>query len=502
MLSPSDIVVRPTNLTDRLAAQGSGGTPGTPEPTPTTMAERFAPEAQRLAADEMAGPVADQQVVPGLIAERARARVSAAGQGLLIAAILISLIPTAAILALLWQGVITIPGQSEAQKFTDRAPLGGTQQAALVPAPPLPAAPKPEIVATPEPEPVVAPKSEVALTAPGRIAAKSGEDIPFAIAIDSADVLPARSVIAIRALPEGATFSQGRPYGTTEWNLTPDEIGDLKLRLPETASGGAEISVALMAADGTILANATTRLDIAPDPKSALILRSDESGRVTDLIAHGQKMIDVGYFAGARAYFRRAAEAGSGDAALLLGATFDPEFIARIGAHGIKADPEEAQVWYERARKLGVEDFETKLKALKENVTGQPLPVQATEAAPAQAPVAPAKPPAAAEPKPTALANPATGAQAALMEKEEDPPPGTVETSLPAGSDEWVEITNYANVRAAPSSTADTLRVAEKGAKLRVTGRAGNWVQVTDPATAEVGWVYARFIETAQGPAR
>ena len=33
MLTPSDIVVRPTNLTDRLAAQGSGGMPANPEPT-------------------------------------------------------------------------------------------------------------------------------------------------------------------------------------------------------------------------------------------------------------------------------------------------------------------------------------------------------------------------------------------------------------------------------------------------------------------------------------
>jgi uncharacterized protein YgiM (DUF1202 family) len=44
--------------------------------------------------------------------------------------------------------------------------------------------------------------------------------------------------------------------------------------------------------------------------------------------------------------------------------------------------------------------------------------------------------------------------------------------------------------------------VAEKGTKLRVTGRKGNWVQVTDPATSEVGWVYSRFIETAEAPAR
>jgi uncharacterized protein YgiM (DUF1202 family) len=73
---------------------------------------------------------------------------------------------------------------------------------------------------------------------------------------------------------------------------------------------------------------------------------------------------------------------------------------------------------------------------------------------------------------------------------------------LPAGKNEWVALLSYANVRAAPSSNADTLRVAEKGAKLRVTGRQGNWVQVTDPATSEVGWVYARYIETAEAPAR
>jgi hypothetical protein len=58
----------------------------------------------------------------------------------------------------------------------------------------------------------------------------------------------------------------------------------------------------------------------------------------------------------------------------------------------------------------------------------------------------------------------------------------------------------YANVRALlhPQRHA---AVAEKG-EARVTGRQGNWVQVTDPATAEVGWVYSRYIETAQAPAQ
>ena len=170
MLSPSDIVVRPTNLTERLAAQ-----PATHEPTPTTMAERFAPEGQKLLGEDPAELPAEP-VIPGYIAERASARVSSAGQGLLIAAILISLIPTAAVLALLWQGVITIPGHSDAQKFTDRPTFSTSDLAALAPAPavqPAPA-PAPEVVVAPEPEAAVPEKIEVALTAPSQIAAKSG----------------------------------------------------------------------------------------------------------------------------------------------------------------------------------------------------------------------------------------------------------------------------------------------------------------------------------------
>ena len=80
------------------------------------------------------------------------------------------------------------------------------------------------------------------------------------------------------------------------------------------------------------------------------------------------------------------------------------------------------------------------------------------------------------------------------------PTPAESSPTLPAGKNEWVALVGYANVRSAPSSNADTLRVAEKGLKLRVTGRKGNWVQVADPATAEVGWVYSRYVETAQAP--
>ena len=207
-------------------------------------------------------------------------------------------------------------------------------------------------------------------------------------------------------------------------------------------------------------------------------------------------MIDVGYFAGARAYFMRAAEAGSGEAALLLGATFDAEFIDKIGAQGIKADPEEAKGWYERAKKLGVTDVETKLKALKEDMTSPApvVPVQATEA-PAE-PLAPA--PAPVETQPAAARETGGASRGGTGSASRNRRDIASRRQRRVGRDHQLCQCS----RPAPSSTADTLRVAEKGSKLRVTGRAGNWVQVTDPATSEVGWVYNRFIQTAEAPAR
>jgi Bacterial SH3 domain len=476
MLSPSDILIRPTSLNERLAAEAQAEPPPLPEPTPTIMAERFAPEAQKaqVAAPR---PRLDPPVMPGFIPQRRRNAV--AGRGLLVASLLVSLVPTALILLLMWQGAIKLPVPGETRKAQDRAPIAEAEHASLAAAP---------LLAVKAPEP----NSEIVLTAPGRLEASTGDELDFSIAIDSDGALPARSLIAIRAMPPGATFSQGRPYGTTEWNLRPDEIGDLRLRLPKTASGSSDMRVELMAADGTILASATTRLDIADDPRAALILRAEESGRVATLIAHGQKMIDVGYFAGARAYFKRAAEAGSGEAALLLSATYDPEFIDKIGAHGIKPDPKEARNWYDRAKELGVEGAEAKLKALKEDATSHPHPVQATETA-APPPVAEAKADTAVEAQPAAKT--AASASVAL-------PAQPAQAPLPDNQDEWVTMLNYTNVRAAPSSTAETLRVVEKGARLKVTDRKGNWVQITDPATSEVGWVYSRYIETAEVPAR
>jgi Bacterial SH3 domain len=355
-LSQSDTVIK------HLAVE----TPAEPE----AIAERFAPRGARslngLSGRAFIEPQRLQDLVPNLPRSINRA--------LLVASMIVSLVPTAIILGLLWQGAVRLPVTEST--ISETAPFVETQQRA---APVVETEAKPEIV----------------LTTDARTEMKAGE---------------------------------------------------------------------------TVLASANTRLDIAQDPRAAMILRSGESDRIDGLIKHGQKMIEVGYLAGARAYFKRAVEAGSGEAAVLLGATYDPAFIDKMGAQGIKPDLNEARSWYERAKQLGIADADAKLAELAQEWPDNRTPAH--------------------EIQEHASDSAAQGAQPVVVPAD----------SSSSGKDEWVGFSTDVNIRKAPSPSAETLRIAQKGEKLRVMGRESKWVEVTDPATSATGWVYSRFTEPAQSP--
>jgi hypothetical protein len=272
---------------------------------------------------------------------------------LLAVLILVSLVPSAIIGALLWQGVIRTTWSTNAVGGNGGSPPA-VEKALTAKLPAETVQPKQDVE-----------DLSITLTAPTTIEAEGDKPVPFGIVLNSANPLPFRSTVTIRGLPEGTTLSHGRPYGETEWTLTPNEIGDLRLLLPKGASGQTNLRIALIAADGRIIAGAATQLSIAGEHKTALITRPDESERIADLIAHGQKMIELGYLPGARGYFQRAAEAGSADAAYALGTTYDPSFIGDSGVQGIKGDVAEARAWYERARELGSQAAQEKLRELE-----------------------------------------------------------------------------------------------------------------------------------------
>ncbi len=61
---------------------------------------------------------------------------------------------------------------------------------------------------------------------------------------------------------------------------------------------------------------------------------------------------------------RQAANSGNAQAALDLGMTFDPAFLAKWGAVGFTADVAQAREWYKRASNLGSTEAARRLEQL------------------------------------------------------------------------------------------------------------------------------------------
>jgi len=279
---------------------------------------------------------------------------------LVLGLILVALLPNLVLGGLFWLGVINTPWSRPAMLAPNEGPMPATRSAI--------------------PPPV--------LSSPALLEATPGEEVTLPIALDGTDGVPARSIIAISGLPQGSTLSTGRPYGESEWNLKTDEVGDLQLVLPHTASGVAKLTFQLVAPDGAIIADAATIINMRPNP--------------------------------------------------------------RANTNASNINPEFAQ---------------TEVRAQGPEATGVAESPANLAAAPAGDPV----------PLPSRRPTPTTNHEY---------------------STKWIKPSTFVNLREGPSPSSRVITVVPKGAKLHVMGRKKRWVQVTNPATSEKGWIYSPDVAT------
>jgi TPR repeat protein len=83
------------------------------------------------------------------------------------------------------------------------------------------------------------------------------------------------------------------------------------------------------------------------------------------LVDRGDRRLAGGDVASARLFYEHGAEAGDGAAALRLGETFDPDFLARAHLAFVTGDAKQAAYWYRQARDLGNSDAAILLDAAK-----------------------------------------------------------------------------------------------------------------------------------------
>lgn len=259
-LNPSDLA-QPTRVTPHAGAetrakahlpmqQCAGLKPRTKDPLSGAEQHALARIAQRFAPGAQSAVAPEHRRFPSRLPQTPFALAALPGVRMLIAVlIVIALLPNLALAAMFWLGVIN-PPWSKPTGPKNQAPRPMITSAAVMPVV-KPVASKGSAAIRP-----------VALAAPAKFEAHLGRDIPFAIALDRTGALPARSIIAIGGLPQGATLSSGRPYGETGWNLRSDEIGDLRLVLTEAVAGETTLRLRLVAPDGDIIAGTETVLEV------------------------------------------------------------------------------------------------------------------------------------------------------------------------------------------------------------------------------------------------
>jgi hypothetical protein len=106
-----------------------------------------------------------------------------------------------------------------------------------------------------------------------------------------------------------------------------------------------------------------------PQSQEGSAARHLDAEEIAALINRGTDSLKSGDIVSARLLLRRAAEAGSASAAMMLGTTFDPLVIQQLGAIGVVPDVAQARQWYEKAVELGSDAASQRLAKLPQ--TGQ-----------------------------------------------------------------------------------------------------------------------------------
>lgn len=134
-------------------------------------------------------------------------------------------------------------------------------------------------------------------------------------------------------------------------SMKPGEIRGSSLRATQVAViifG----CVALLASLGVFIpSDAPPRADAVP-PQS-VAPGAHPLSAAEDFLARGDERLRSGDVVAARLFYEKAAAAGNAHGALMAGATYDPKFLASIGAYGLQGDEKAASVWYRRAGDLG-----------------------------------------------------------------------------------------------------------------------------------------------------
>ncbi len=181
--------------------------------------------------------------------------------------------------------------------------------------------------------------------------------IAFFLVRQSADAMVSVRPVAGQISDVGAPPQGGLPRGGAAAPVAPKALTAIATTVRPLRPDAA---AATPGPAQKALASVTTKAGAQP---SAALRLPDR--QLAELVARGDVFLRAGDIASARLFYERAADAGDGQAALRMGVTFDPAFLASGGLRNLRGDPAKARLWYHRALGLGASEAQPHLNNLE-----------------------------------------------------------------------------------------------------------------------------------------
>jgi hypothetical protein len=188
-------------------------------------------------------------------------------------------------------------------------------------------------------------------------------------------------MVTLVGLARGTRLTAGSALGLTGWQLPARDLERTLAHAPKDFVGFMDAAVDLRSRRDRLMDSQIVRLEWmpkiarpAPAPATPAISPSAAPASVeapppapeeiAALLRRGEDFFASGDVPSARIALRRAAQSGNVQAALALGATFDPLVLAEHGVIGLAPDVAQARHWYQRAATRGSGEAARRLERL------------------------------------------------------------------------------------------------------------------------------------------
>jgi hypothetical protein len=280
-----------------------------------------------------------------------RPRSSALSPWLFVLATALNTIVAAVLAVLITLGVVR---QAPSREVVARAPLPASDFATPTTTSPGPPQQLMSLTRAVELLPIGAPDR------PLRLQALKAARLP--LQIQPEDAQNEAFILVLSGLPAKASLGGAERMGSDSWLVAPGGIGKLDITMAEWSNAPLEVRVELRRTNGAMAAQTKAWISVPPPQVEAS--QTADPNVLKELAQRGDQLLNRGDVVAARALYERAAEMGSGPAALALGSTFDPNRLWSLGVFGMVGNKERARQWYARADQLGHPEAKARLKAL------------------------------------------------------------------------------------------------------------------------------------------